>query len=328
MTDTITGILTDYALMDEGVNAGFYAAQIDDKPYVVLHHVDAFLLRLAKGERVEANLNKDGQISKIQRAKRTAAAPTDGTRTKEQIAHAQAAYNAAADAEAEKRRKAGFVPPVESTAENVAKDNAQGDARIAENAEYLKTLAALGKTEDCTSPLTPSAVVPIQTFKPVPVEPMTFDNDQVALIKATVARGCTDTEFRLLMYLAAQYKLDPIRRQIWAVKYGTAPAAIFTGRDGFLEIAHRSGVFDGMESGTREDEKGNIVGFCTVYRKDMSHPFKIEVHLSEYDTKKSNWLKMPRVMIQKVAESSCLRRAFSVSGLYCPGEMPDQPGGA
>jgi phage recombination protein Bet len=314
MTDTITGILTDYALLDEGVNAGFYAAQIDDKPYVVLHHVDAFLLRLTKGERVEANLNKDGQISKIQRAKRTAAAPTDGTRTKEQIAHAQAAYNAAADAEAEKRRKAGFVPPVESKA--------------TENQEYLKTLATPGKKEDCTSPLTPSAVVPVQTFKPVTVEPMTFDNDQVALIKSTVAKGCTDTEFQLLMYLAAQYKLDPIRRQIWAVKYGTTPAAIFTGRDGFLEIAHRSGVFDGMESGTREDEKGNVIGFCTVYRKDMSHPFKIEVHLNEYDTKKSNWLKMPRVMIQKVAESSCLRRAFSVSGLYCPEEMPDQPGGA
>jgi phage recombination protein Bet len=304
MTETITGILTDYALVDEGANAGHYVARIDDKPFVVLHHVDAFLLRLSKGERVEVNLNVKGDISKIQRAKRPVPGSSDNTQTKEQIAEDQAAYNATAAAEAEKRKRAGFAPPVESKAEAV-------------------------KKEDCTSPSTPAAVVvPVQTFKPVPVEPVTFNDDQIALIKATVARGCTDTEFQLLMYLAAQYKLDPIRRQIWAVKYGTAPAAIFTGRDGFLEIAHRSGVFDGMESGTREDEKGNVIGFCTVYRKDMSHPFKIEVHLAEYDTKKSNWVKMPRVMIQKVAESSCLRRAFSVSGLYCPEEMPDQPGGA
>ena len=160
--------------------------------------------------------------------------------------------------------------------------------------------------------------------------PMTFDEDQIALIKSTVAKDCTNTEFKLLMYLAGQYHLDPIRKQIWAVKYGDAPASIFTGRDGFLAIAHRSGHLDGMKSGVKEiafGDKTEMVGWCEIWRNDMSRPFYVEVFLSDYQQpvprsgKPTLWQKMPRVMIQKVAESTCLRRAFSITGLYSPEEM-------
>ena len=74
MTETITGKLTDFALMTEGQHAGRYGARIDDKPYPVMAHVDAFLLRLQKGSAVDVNLNKDGWISKIQRSKKPTAA--------------------------------------------------------------------------------------------------------------------------------------------------------------------------------------------------------------------------------------------------------------
>jgi phage recombination protein Bet len=180
--------------------------------------------------------------------------------------------------------------------------------------------------ETCTSPKSPVEIQPTQLVPAHPIQnPANFNSDEISLIKSTVARNCTDTEFKLLMYLSAQYGLDPIRRQIWAVKYGDAPASIFTGRDGFLEIAHRSGVFDGMESGIKK-EGDEIIGWAKVYRKDMTHAFYVEVYLKEYTTGKNLWLSKPRIMIQKVAESSALRRAFSVSGLYCPEEMPEQVG--
>lgn len=150
-----------------------------------------------------------------------------------------------------------------------------------------------------------------------------LDQGKVMLIKETVARGCTNNEFQLLMHLASTYGLDPLRREIWAVKYGSAPAQIFTGRDGYLSIAHRSGQFDGMESGVRDDGNGEQVGWCKVYRKDMSHPFSVEVYMKEYNTGKSLWLSKPRIMLQKVAESSALRRAFSISGIYSPEEFQD-----
>jgi phage recombination protein Bet len=150
--------------------------------------------------------------------------------------------------------------------------------------------------------------------------PTQYNQQQIQLIRDMCARDCTDNEFLLLMQLAKTYQLDPFAKQIWAVKYGNNPAAIFCGRDGFLAIAHRSGKFDGMESGTRKDGD-DLVGWCRVYRKDMSRPFEVEVSLSEYSTGKNLWQTKPKTMIVKVAESHALRRAFGISGLYSPEEI-------
>jgi len=150
--------------------------------------------------------------------------------------------------------------------------------------------------------------------------PAQYNPQQIQLIRDMCAKDCTDNEFLLLMQLAKTYQLDPFAKQIWAVKYGNNPAAIFCGRDGFLAIAHRSGKFDGMESGTRKDGD-DLVGWCRVYRKDMSRPFEVEVSLSEYSTGKNLWQTKPKTMIVKVAESHALRRAFGISGLYAPEEI-------
>lgn len=150
--------------------------------------------------------------------------------------------------------------------------------------------------------------------------PAQYNPQQIQLIRDMCAQNCTDNEFLLLMQLAKTYQLDPFAKQIWAVKYGNNPAAIFCGRDGFLAIAHRSGKFDGMESGTRKDGD-DLIGWCRVYRKDMSRPFEVEVSLSEYSTGKNLWQTKPKTMIVKVAESHALRRAFSISGLYAPEEI-------
>ena len=150
--------------------------------------------------------------------------------------------------------------------------------------------------------------------------PTQYSQQQIQLIRDMCAKDCTENEFLLLMQLAKTYQLDPFAKQIWAVKYGSSPAQIFCGRDGFLAIAHRSHVFDGMESGTRKDGD-DLVGWCRVYRKDMSRPFEVEVSLSEYSTGKNLWQTKPKTMIVKVAESHALRRAFGISGLYAPEEI-------
>lgn len=162
-----------------------------------------------------------------------------------------------------------------------------------------------------------------------------YSKEELDLIKSLFTKGCTDEEFGLFTTLARTYQLDPFKGQLWCVKYGTGPARVFTGRDGFLEIAHRSGQFDGMESGVRlvseeislgpdstsQGIKERMVGWATVYRKDMGHPFHVEVDMAEYQKDSTVWKQMPRTMIQKVAESQALRRAFSASGLYSPEEF-------
>jgi len=150
--------------------------------------------------------------------------------------------------------------------------------------------------------------------------PATYDREKLQLIRDMFAKGASDNEFGVMIELARKYQLDPFARQIWLVKYGDNPAQIFCGRDGYLAIAHRSGQFDGIQSGSRIEDN-ELIGWCKVYRKDMSHPFEVEVYASEYSTGKNLWRDKPRTMIQKVAEAHALRRAFSISGLYSPEEI-------
>lgn len=150
--------------------------------------------------------------------------------------------------------------------------------------------------------------------------PTTYDREKLQLIRDMFAKGANDNEFGVMIELARKYQLDPFARQIWLVKYGDNPAQIFCGRDGYLAIAHRSGQFDGIQSGSRIEDN-ELIGWCRVYRKDMSHPIEVEVYASEYSTGKNLWRDKPRTMIQKVAEAHALRRAFSISGLYSPEEI-------
>jgi len=159
----------------------------------------------------------------------------------------------------------------------------------------------------------------------------TWSEDEIVLIRNTIARNCTEPEFKLLMYLAKTYGLDPLAKQIWAVKRNdNSPALIFAGRDGFLAIAHHSGKFDGMRSGVKYEGEGKdrkpVSAWCEIWRKDMSHSFMTEVPFSEYNTGVSVWKTNPSAMILKVAEAVCLRKAFVISGIYSPEEIDTEGG--
>lgn len=145
--------------------------------------------------------------------------------------------------------------------------------------------------------------------------------EQIQLIQNTVAKGTTVDELKLFFHIANKYQLDPLIREVWCVKYGTVPATIFTGRDGFLSIAHRSKLFNGMKTIPNFDDSGKLISAtCTVYKKEMEHPIEITVWNQEYNTGKSNWAKMPITMLSKVAESQALRKAFNISGIYAEEE--------
>jgi hypothetical protein len=122
-----------------------------------------------------------------------------------------------------------------------------------------------------------------------------YSNSEIQLIHDTYAKGTTKEEFELYLYTANKFGLDPLLKQIWCVKFfkkdntgkviGSEPAQIYAGRDGFLEIAHRSGKFNGIKSGMKD----NKTAYAEVYRKDMDNPFYVEVDMAEYSTGKALW---------------------------------------
>lgn len=151
-----------------------------------------------------------------------------------------------------------------------------------------------------------------------------WTDEEKNLIHQSFAKGTTEAEFKLFLYTAAKYGLDPLVKEVWCVKYGNNPASIFTGRDGFLAIAHRSGHFAGLESGTRK-EGSELVGWAKIYRSDWAVPFTVEVYESEYASANNPlWRSKKRTMLTKVAESQALRKAFDIHGIYLPEEVDPQ----
>lgn len=170
--------------------------------------------------------------------------------------------------------------------------------------------------------------------------------ENIDLIRKTVGKDATNEEFQTLMYLSREYNLDPLKKEIWFIKYG-GKATIITSRDGYLKVANACPYFDGLEgdvvySGdklTKRDngsilieygedhlvfDKTKLVGaYCNVYRKDRSIAISVFVNLKDYHSQTPIWMKYTNAMILKVAESMALKRAFSLSGLVTAEEIEE-----
>src|SRR5205085_533028 len=71
--------------------------------------------------------------------------------------------------------------------------------------------------------------------------------EEAQLIREMSAVGATDNEFRTFLYLCEEYDLDPLKKEIYFIKYA-GKSTILTSRDGYLKIANLNKHFDGLES--------------------------------------------------------------------------------
>jgi phage recombination protein Bet len=161
-----------------------------------------------------------------------------------------------------------------------------------------------------------------------------FNNEQIVLIKSQIAKDCTDDELQLFLYQCKQTGLNPLTRQIYAIKRGNK-MTIQTSIDGFRVIAERSGNYAGQDEPIWEnDEKGFPIK-CTVRVYKFTPNFEQRycagvgvAHFKEYYPNPQMLQKtMPHTMIAKVAEALALRKAFpqDLSGLYTGDEIADAP---
>lgn len=166
-----------------------------------------------------------------------------------------------------------------------------------------------------------------------------FTERQVEAMKATVAKGATQAEFEMFIYLATMYRLDPFLKEIFFIPGNMK--TILTSRDGYLKIAQSHKDFQGIRSmavragdefeidfendsvkhkfGT--SKRGEIIGaWAVVYRKGMK-PAIAFAEFSEYQGSTGPWKKYPSAMICKCAEAFALKRQFGISGLVTQEEM-------
>src|ERR1700722_16485348 len=72
-----------------------------------------------------------------------------------------------------------------------------------------------------------------------------FSREKIELIKKMFAADCSDNELQLFLYTAKKTGLDPLARQIYAIKRG-GKMTIQTGIDGYRVIADRTGKLAGI----------------------------------------------------------------------------------
>ena len=63
----------------------------------------------------------------------------------------------------------------------------------------------------------------------------------MADIKKYIAPNATDKELFMFMGISKSYGLNPLKREIHFVKYGSAPASIIVGYEIYLKRAERTG---------------------------------------------------------------------------------------
>lgn len=174
-----------------------------------------------------------------------------------------------------------------------------------------------------------NAIKPINNQKNL----ISFDDEQMSLIKNVIAKGATDNELKLFLYQAQRTGLDPLARQIYFQKFesntGHSNMSIITSIDGYRLVAARTGKYAGCDDAVFDSEENPKKATVRIYRivDGMRCGFEATARWSEYypgDGKKGfMWRKMPCTMLAKVAEALALRKAFpaELSGIYTNDEM-------
>lgn len=182
-------------------------------------------------------------------------------------------------------------------------------------------------------------------FKPVKAKRL--QKNEVELLKRTVAKGVSDDEFALFLWVCKKHKLDPLARQVHAVRrfvqkhhqdekgiwIAGHQMVIQIGIDGYRALAGRDHPdFGGCDEPEFTFDEGSkripVLARIRLWKKGLEHPIVGVAYWDEYaprDLTKAEafmWSKMPKHMLAKCAEALALRKGYpELADIYTNEEM-------
>lgn len=172
---------------------------------------------------------------------------------------------------------------------------------------------------------------------------LSFNAEQMALLKTTIAKDASDAELALFVNQCKRTGLDPFTKQIYFIKDKNGKVTICTSVDGLRLIAERTDKYEGQteplwcgEDGVWKDvwlDKDKLpqaakVGVYKQGHKVPTYGIALFKEYAGYNYKNEltyMWNKMPVHMIAKVAEALALRKTFpnDLSALYSTEEISE-----
>jgi hypothetical protein len=141
--------------------------------------------------------------------------------------------------------------------------------------------------------------------------PVDIDKAKVLL---ALGLNVNDPNAQAALLVCQRYDLDPLLKHVQLIKQ-----AIYITRDGYLHVAHQSGVFDGMELDDEGETDAYYWAKVSVWRRDMTRPFSAKARCRKDEKVFGD----PWDMAVTRAERRALKRAFDVSGLPSEGDYDE-----
>jgi len=146
------------------------------------------------------------------------------------------------------------------------------------------------------------------------------------IVRQYICPKCSDEEIAYFLMVCKATKLDPIKGEIYLVKYDeTQPAGIVISYLEYIKRGARNPNYQGFRCEEEYDENGKLIGaVCTIYRKDWKEPFIWKVSFDENVKRRRDgkptkfWATQPGFQIRKVAIAQAFRLAFPEEA----GELP------
>ena len=181
------------------------------------------------------------------------------------------------------------------------------------------------------------------------------DGQEITLTPGSVMRyilagqqNVTEPEMAKVIMTCAARRLNPFSGDVNILPHydkdtGTTRLTVAPSKDFYLRRAMANPRFRGIQDGIVVVANGVMAkkqgcaayvemgerligGWASVYVDGFEKPVNVEVSLAEYDQRRALWRSKPGVMINKVAVSQALRKAFpnEFMGTYAPEEIGEE----